>query len=81
MHRLSLVSLACLGLLTLHAEARTRQHVAPPHPPVDQLTEILSGAPLSSLRHSTRNEVVVHARQNQFYGNDNPYADTRSWGY
>lgn len=86
MRRLSIFSLAVLGLATVHAEAKPRHVHHHGHPARDlasaspeQVVSDLLTAPRGGA--AVDNGVVFHARQSQFYGNENFYADNRNWGY
>lgn len=80
MRRLSILSLALLGLATVHAEAKPR-HVARDLASAmaeEVVADLLTGAVHAAVTH---NGVVLNARQSNFYANENFYTDNRNWGY
>lgn len=84
MRRLSIFSLALLGLATVHAEAKPRHVAAQVGRDLasamaeEVVADLLAGAVHAAVSH---NGVVLNARQSNFYANENFYTDNRNWGY
>lgn len=88
------LSLALIGLAVAPAQARSAhrghaRHVAHPvrhvvRPAVTAdadagMRDLFQRGPV--LQRGVQADVAVHARQSQFYANENYYADSSHWGY